>query len=263
MLDDLTTIFELTDDEKERMISPKYLYNEDYMLLLLMYWFSRQDNMIVNSDLDRKICRALQRLDNGRCYTHAVLETPFKIREMGIKDNLAESSTLVSGVIGDFKVLYGKKKERVVLLEGANQFIVIQTIMFKELRKGIKINKKYNQVAKTIACMIQTMARLEDEFVENAGYFVIGPKEQLKLESFKNFTYKPYIEEMIKDRLKQYGENEDTNNFKEIFQRIFQRIEVECISFEDIIPFIKKNDLEYGNKFELFYKKSLIYHGKK
>lgn len=257
----LTEIINITEDENKRIFSPKLLYNENYLLSLVMYWFLNNDNFIVNSDTDRRICKAFKCLENTRCYIDATLETPFKVRHKGEKDPLAEPSTNVSGVVGHFKVLYGKKKERIVLLKDANQFIVIETTMSTPLKKGIKVNKEYQQVARDICCMVQTLSHLENKFIDHIGLFVIAPQVTLKLESFKTYTYKKNIEEVVENRVKQYGNDSSKKAFLELFTRLFSRIDVDCISYEEIVMFIKKNDSEYGDKLEEFYELCLVNNG--
>ncbi len=259
----LTKIINLTEDESKRIFSPKLLYNENYLLSLVMYWFLNNDDHIVNSDTDRKICKAFKCVENTRYYINATLETPFKVRNKGEKDPLAEPSANVSGVVGHFKVLYGKKKERVVLLKDANQFVVIETTMTTPLKKGIRCYKEYQQVARDISCMVQTLSHLENAFIDQIGLFVIAPQETLNMESFKAYTYKKNIEDIVGKRVLQYGNDPSKKAFLELFTRLFSRINVDCISYEEIIRFILKNDLDYGDKLENFYKLCLTNNGLK
>ncbi len=262
MFKEISTMIELTSDHNLRIMSPRVIYNEDYLLRLIMFWFMQQNHFIVNSDLDRKICKAFQLADErARSYTYATIETPFKVRKKGEKDPLAEASSQVSGVNGHFTVLYGKKKERVVLLKDAKQFIVLEVTLNKPLKKGTKKFKNYNQIARDVACMIQTLSHLENPFLDNLGLFVVAPEKVLEMEIFKTYTYKPNIEELITNRIKAYGDNEDKKALLELFQRLFQRIDVDCLAYEDIIRFITKNDSHYGERINGFYSQCLKYHG--
>lgn len=259
MFKEINDIIELTGDIDKRILSPKLIYNEIFLLSVIMSWFKKQKTFIVNSDLDRKICKAFQLIDDdARCYIDATLETPFKIRKKGEKDPLAEVSSKVSGVVGHFNILYGKKKERIVLKPEAKQFIVLETTLDKPLKKGTKKFKTYNQVARDIGCMIQTLNRLENKFLDYLGLFVIAPDEMLKDETFKTYTYKPNIEKLIISRQEGYFDN---NDFIELFQKLFQRIDVDCIAYEDVLRFIKKNDSDYYDRLINFYELCLRYHG--
>jgi len=261
MLKEINEIIELTDNEKKRMIPPKLIYNENYLLRLIMYWFLKKNRFIINSDSDRKICKAFQFIDDARCYTQATLESPFKSAIKGGKDTLAEPSSVVSGVVGHFKVLYGKRKERVTLLPEASQFIVLETTMIKPLKKGNKSFKKYHQIARDIGCMIQSLSHLDDVFLKHIGLYVIAPEATLKLETFKTFTYKQNIEELMLMRLEPYGDDEEKLAFLDLFKKVFQRIDMDSISFEDIIDFIKKNDNTFGEDLTDFYDNCLLYNG--
>lgn len=263
MLREICAIIDLTDDENKRIISPKLIYNEKYLIRLIMYWFSHKNQFIINSDLDRIICKAFQSVDGARYYTNATIETPFKVRMKGEKDLLAESSSTVSGVVGHFKVLYGKRKERLVLLPNASQFIVLEATMIKPLKKETRNFKRYHQIVRDIGCMIQTLNHLEDKFLDHLGLYVIAPEETLKLDTFKTYTYKQNIEELMEERVEPYGDDEDKRAFLELFYRLFQRIDMDCISFEDVIRFIKKNDEQFGEDLINFYNQCLYYHGLK
>lgn len=263
MLKEICDIIKLTDDENKRILSPKLIYNEKYLLSLMMYWFSNQSQFIINSDSDRNICKAFQYVDDARYYTNATLETPFKMRVKGEKDPLAEASSTVSGVVGHFEVLYGKKKERLVLLPNASQFIVLEATMIKPLKKESKNFKRYHQIVRDIGCMIQSLSHLEYKFLDHLGLYVIAPEKTLKLDSFKTYTYKQNIEELMEERVAPYGDDEVKLAFLELFKKLFQRIYMDCISFEDIILFIKKNDDEFGDKLVDFYNQCLNYHGLK
>ncbi len=261
MLKEITTIIETVDDSKNRIISPKLIYNDKFLLSLILKWFVRQSHLIVNSDLDRKICKACQLIDGSRFYINATIETPFKVRKKGEKDVLAEASATVSGAVGHFSIRYGKKKEKLILLPDAGQFVILETTMIKPLKKGGKNMRKYHQIAKDIGCMVHTLSQIENKFLDYLGLYVFAPETVLQLETFKTYTYKPSIEELMVKRVEPYGDDEDKLLFIDLFRRLFQRIDIDCISFEDIIRFIKKNDAEYGDNLLSFYDKCLRYHG--
>ncbi|HEY8365117.1 MAG TPA: hypothetical protein VIK84_06055 [Haloplasmataceae bacterium] len=259
MLDKIIKIIEITKNEQQRILSPKLIFNDNYLLSLIMYWFKNQGHFIVNSDLDRKICKAFQLVNvEGRYYINGTLETPFKLRSKNEENPYAESSATVSGVVGDFHVLYGKKKERIVLNPDANEFVVLETTINKPLKKGTKNLKEYHQIAKAIGCMIQTLSHLDNYFLDHLGLFVIAPQEMLKLESFKDYTYKPFIEKLIIKRAEMYG---DVESFLDLFHKLFPRFDIDCIAYEDIIRFIKKNDNDEGELINRFYQRCLRYHG--
>ena len=261
MYNELFQIIQSTSNENNAMLSPRVIYNGFYLLNLLLFWFKNREYFIVNSDLDRKICQAFKLEDDkAGCYTHATLETPFKTRKKGERDPLAESGALVSGVVGHFSVLQGKKREQAILNPDASQFIVLETTLNKTLKKGPKRIPYYHQIAKDIGCMLKALSRLDNPFLENLGLFVIAPKELLKLDSFKSYTYKKNIEELMHKRAQEYGQ-EETQDYLLLFDRLFPRFIVDCLSYEDIIRFIRKNDNDYGERVDKFYKICMNYHG--
>jgi len=260
MFEYIYQILQLIDDENERMLPPTVIYNEKWMLRLVMKWFLNQSSYIVNSDLDRKIVKGFKFDENANCYSEATIQTPFKKRKKGVKDKLAEASSTVSGVIGHIKVISKKNKEKVVVSNEANQFNVFEVFLYDELYKGTKTLPKYNQVARVISCLVYSTYKLENSFLDNTGLYIIAPREQLKLSSFKIFTERDKIEEIIRARVEEYKDDEEKKSWLDYFNRVFMRVEVECISWEDIILFIKKNDSEYGDHIRVFYDKCLLYN---
>ncbi|MDF2699893.1 MAG: hypothetical protein K0Q49_1449, partial [Haloplasmataceae bacterium] len=255
MFEEIKHILELTDESSQRMVPPSEIYNENWLLRLTMFWFSKQKSFIINSDSDRIILKAFKFYDKARFYTNGTIETPFRKRNKEVKDPLAEPNSDVSAILGHFMVKYGKKREKVILKPDASQFVIIQAMLFDELSKGIKCASNYNQVARTIACMIYNINTLENKTLDNLGYYVIVPTSQLSIDSFKNYTYKKDIVTKIKNRVEQYGDEFTKSTWFSNFNLIFQRIEVECLAWEDILRFIIKNDNEYGNKLDIFYQK--------
>ena len=249
----MNEILKRTIDQDKTIIPPKMIYNEDWLLRFVLLWFSKQQQFIENSDEDRLIKRAFSFQKKARCYTQATLETRFKRRIKGKKDPSAEANSQVSGLIGHFRVKYGKKKEKVIPVEGATQFIAIDALMDGELSKGFKSHPSYHQVARVIGCIVNTIQMLEQYLLESSGYYIIAPMDVLRHDSYRTFTYRKTIEELINNRVKEYGDEEWLEGWNDKFLMIFQRIEVECISWEEVIRFIKKNDADYGLELETFY----------
>jgi len=96
-------IAELLSEAKdpERVFPATDLYNEGWMLRLVIDWFSR------NSQVDCDI----QFLEGSRWYSEALLPSQFLTRQRG--DNLAESWVHADGVIGHFEI--GKKSGKRLL----------------------------------------------------------------------------------------------------------------------------------------------------
>lgn len=260
MLDEIFTIIKLTDDKENRLIPPTIIYNENWLLRLVMWWFLKEDNFIINSDLDRKIVKAFKYSQLARFYSDVTIETQFKRRTKGVKDMLAEPSINVSGVLGNYTIIHKRKSDRVKLNLESKQFNVFVVNMYNELSKGVKNQSTYNQVARAVGCIVQTLYKANITLIENTGLYIIAPKVQIKLNSYKVYSDRNNIEEEIKNRIDQYGEDENKNKWYTYFNKIFQRVDVACIAWEEIILFVKKNDNEFGNKLQIFYEKCEEYN---
>ncbi|HMA59684.1 MAG TPA: hypothetical protein VKN64_05260 [Halanaerobiales bacterium] len=92
MLNEIKNILDLCDT-RESVIPPTELYNEGWLLRLLINWFSKSHN----------VSHELAFIDQDtRWYSELLLPSQFLARSRG--DKLAESYTHADGLIGHFKI---------------------------------------------------------------------------------------------------------------------------------------------------------------
>jgi hypothetical protein len=182
-------------DGPHRNLPPTHLYNEGWMLCLILYWFS--NNRHINN-------HEFGFLQKSRWYSEALLSSPFLTKCK--KNNLSESYTHADGVIGDFQIGHSGKGD-LVLNEDCEQFIVIEAKMYSKLSQGIKNARDYDQVTRNIACMSHLVAklRLDEKQFKKLGFFVLAPEEQIiKVSSFSTYTDKENIKQKVLSRVKAY-----------------------------------------------------------
>ena len=106
------------------LFPPTLLYNEGWLLRLVLDWFAR------HSVQDQLLSFAA----DANWFSEALLPSPFLARNRG--DQLAESWTHADGVVGHF--LIGEKGRADLSLETeASQLLVLEAKMFSTLSSGV------------------------------------------------------------------------------------------------------------------------------
>jgi len=107
-------------------LPPTGLYNEGWMLRLLLEWFSQQPAS----------GHPLSFTEGSRWYSEALIPSAFLPRNRG--DKFAETWTHADGVIGHFEI--GKNRDTdLTLLPEAATLKVLEAKMLSKLSKGIKM----------------------------------------------------------------------------------------------------------------------------
>lgn len=264
-------------DSDQTNIRPTEIYNEGWMLKLVLNWFSQ------NPGIDHK----LSFLPGSRWYSEALLPTQFKALLQ--KDKLSESHTNADGVIGNFCISSdiskckkqfqkdcekkgGKNKGEFLLCPDASQFIVLEAKMGSKLAGGVSNATFYNQAARNVACMAEVLKRAEIDNYDNVklGFYVIAPQQQYdkkpreKESSFKKFLSEEDIRKTVKRRVEEY-EDKDRDDYKDklnwfnrYFDHLMKKIDIQFISWETIIIGIHEIEKIYAKDIKTCYGKGLF-----
>ncbi len=228
-------------DTESPFLPPTQLYNEGWMLRLLMHWFATNGPNCVSSPLS---------IPNGcQWYSEALLPSPFLPKDK--KDKFAESWTHADGVIGDFEI--GKEnKGGLTLKPEAKHFVVIEAKMYSGLGSGVKNAPYYNQVARTIACMAEVLhrAKRQPSDIDMLGFYVFAPDEKIGscnfdeyIESLENTVYKRISDYPVTKR------NELNHWFEEWFLPTKIELSTKTYSWESLIDSMSKCDRQDLNNF--------------
>jgi hypothetical protein len=220
-----------------RFIPESMLFNEGWMLRLVLDWFSQHQNL--NHDLNF--------LENSTWFSEAQLPTFFTV--VNTDDN--ESRTHADGIIGHFNIGDGNKVG-LTLKNDAKQFVVIEAKMKSGLSESVTNAKKYNQAARTVGCMVEAIriAKLQKHNFEKLAYYVIAPSLNSKI----HIAQSEYIDiDHIKDSINYRSENIKNQDFLLDLPSIISLIKPKILKWEDIIEFIKSHDLVYGCQLLDFY----------
>lgn len=240
-----------TCGSEDAVLPPTELYNERWMLRLILDWFSIQPPSGHPLSFEKK----------ARWYSEILLPSQFPARFQ--KDPNAEVSTHADGVIGHFSIGRSEKND-IALRADATQFTIIAAKIFTKLTEGIKNFKSYDQAARTVACMAETLSigkRPINDF-SRLDFFVIAPERQFKFETtFQTFLHKDSIRIKVQKRIKGYSDRADAETKNRWFETWFlpalESVDIQCITWEDIISYIRANDRRNGNALLEFYQKCL------
>jgi hypothetical protein len=216
----------------------------------------------------------LRFVEGATWYSEARLTSPFlrkskKELPNQEKDTLGEGYTNADGVIGHF-IFRDGTKAGLTLAKGARQFIVVEAKLLSNLSAGTTNALTYNQAARNIACMAETIRQghMAVADFESVGFFVVAPKDQLEKKGRRNsqvYLSREAITQATEDRLESYKNalRYDANLMKwnEIFNTLLSRIapkdRVPALSWEDIIHSISEADQKSGEILQSFYNSCL------
>jgi len=147
----------------DRVFPPTDLYNEGWMLRLVLDWFSR------NPDVDHD----LKFGESSGWYSEALLPSAFLPRNRG--DKLAESWTHADGVIGHFSIGENGAGD-LSLKENAKELVVTEAKMFSKLSNGVTNAKYFDQAARNVACIAELAKRasIAPFSFDNIAFYVIA-----------------------------------------------------------------------------------------
>jgi hypothetical protein len=227
---------------------PTELYNEDWLLRIILDWFSRHGG-------DRY---PLSPLPGARWFSQAWLPSAFLSRYRG--DRLAEARTHVDGVIGHF-VVGDPGTAALSLMPEARQFVVFEAKLFARLSAGVRNAPYYDQAARSVACIAETLRRAEiaPEEMEELAFILLAPQARLDDGIFEWDLALDAICRKVRRRVEDYAGERDPW-FRDWFEPTQRRIEVRSLSWEDIVEFIAFHRPEDGLVIDSFYGQCLRFN---
>ena len=229
-------------------LRPTIIFNEGWMLRLSLDTLSRLS----------PIEHPLPFLPGASWFSEALLPTAFHHRTQAAR--LGESPTHADGAVGDIKV--GRSGNAYLeLAEGATQFCVIEAKMFSPLSSGVKNAPSFNQAARNVACMAEVLRRAGrsvDQIV-SVGFFVLAPGEAIESGIFDPQMTREHIQATVHERVRGYGGSLDAW-FDAWFMPLLKRIDLQCISWEDLLSAIDSRDNSAASELRGFYQNCLKYN---
>ena len=225
------------------------LYNEGWMLRLVLDWFSR--NPDVNHDLKFS--------ESSSWYSEALLPSAFLPRKRG--DKLAESWTHADGVIGHFSIGENGAGD-LSLKANATQLVVTEAKMFSKLSAGVTNAKYFDQAARNVACMAEIVNRAEiaPSSFDNIAFYVVAPKARIDEGIFSPYMDVDAMRGVVRRRVAEYAEPEKDQWFEEWFLPISKIANIRCMSWEEILTVISAQNEADGQSLGEFYAKCLDFN---
>ena len=190
-------------------------------------------------------------LPDARWYSEALLRPPFLARRRS--DKLAETWTNADGIVGHFNV-GGTSKGGLTLRDGATQLVVVEAKMSSKLSSGTKNAPGYNQAARTVACVAETLkhADIEPLQMERLAFFVAAPLEQIDSGVFGDIVTKESIRKRVQDRVDGYrGERNEW--FDRWFVPTLAAIDLGAFSWEALLEGL-------DSSYRAFYDQCLLHN---
>ena len=235
-------------DTKYNVCPPTDLYNEGWLLRIILDWFSKQDPTE----------HELSFSDGCKWFSEARLPTQFKATSR--KDPLYETWTHADGVIGHI-IVGGVGKTDTSLAVDATHLVVTEAKMFSRLSAGVKNASYFNQAARYASCTAEILSRAgrKPTDLKRLGLYVLAPAETIGYGWFKRPLDKADIRERIERRVQAYEGDKD-QWFEDWFLPALDQMEIGCLSWESILDHIGTVDTAYSAGLQGFYQKCMAFN---
>ncbi len=230
------------------VMHPTSLFNEGWMLRLILDWFAQQPAMH----------HPLTFAEGSRWFSEALLPSQFLARHRG--DELAESWTHADGAIGHFHI-GAQGRGDLSLLPEAKQLVIAEAKMFSSLSAGTRRAATFDQAARNMACIAEILYRAKrppGEFT-NIGFYVLAPKEQIELNLFAPLLDRNALRAKVEARTEGY-EATKTEWFQEWFIPVLAATQIKALSWEETISFIEMHDPIAGARLNEFLRRCIQYN---
>ena len=227
---------------------PTELFNEDWLLRIVLDWFARHAG-------DRY---PLSPMPGARWFSQAWLPSAFLTRYRG--DRLAEARTHADGVLGHF-VIGDPGTAALTLAPKAKQLIVLEAKLFARLSAGVRNAPYYDQAARSVACIAETLRRVDrrPEEIDELAFIVLAPQARLDDGIFEWDLALDAIRRKVRRRVEDYAGERDAW-FREWFEPTWRRLEVRALSWEDLIDVVAFHSLPDGHIIDSFYGQCLRFN---
>lgn len=227
---------------------PNVLFNEGWLLRVIIDWFKSHGG-------DRY---PLSQLPDTRWFSEAWLPSAFLPRYRG--DRLAESRTHADAVIGHFQI-GDPGTAGLSLSPEATQFVVVEAKLYNRLSAGVKNAPYFDQAARSVACVAESLRRAEriPADLTDLSFLLIAPQARVDDGVFAWETSVDAIRRKVRRRVEDYAGERDLW-FRDWFLPTLQRIEVRCLSWEDVIEVIAFHNPEAGQLIDSFYGQCLRFN---
>jgi len=200
----------------------------------------------------------------ARWFSEALLRSAFLPRFRG--DPLAESSTHADAVAGHFR-FRPDSKAGLSLAPSGSQFVVLEAKVFSTLSQGTRRAPGFDQAARNVACMAETLSRAGKPVPEwtSLAFHVLAPSAQIEAGVFAAELEKASIRSRIAARIAMYeGSDRDRREtwFHDWVCPVLDQIVISALDWESLLQALSAHNPDLGRGLEQFYALTLRYNGR-
>lgn len=235
-----------TCDTDTPLLPPTTLYNEGWLVRLVVDWFATQ--RVPGHPLDFSA--------GSRWFSEAWLPTPFP----RAKGRPGEGWTHADALVGHFTIGTGGKAAA-SLRRDATHLVVLEAKLRSGLSKGVHHAPYYDQAARTVACMAELFQGVQrrPENATRIGFYVLAPKSRIALGVFEGAMDRAALTATVAQRGAQYGDAEEWH--QQWFLPLMERIDLGVLAWEDVIATIRQHDASAGDCLDAVYTRCLACNG--
>ena len=234
-------------DGDQRQFPPTLLYNEGWLLRLVLDWFCTTQVQ----------GHPLNFAPGARWFSEARLASRYMARAGSPESRAyAEGFTHADGVIGHFD-LGSPDRSDAVLASSATQFIVTEAKLGSALSPGIRNAPAFDQAARNVACMAHLCSKHDVRAgpLKTFAFYVIAPEVRIKAGFFDALLTRSSLREKVRTREAGYPPHAPDGWFEQWFEPLLEAMAIEAISWESVIEFIAKSDAGFAFEMSRFYQR--------
>jgi hypothetical protein len=247
-----------THSDSEKNLLPTELFNEGWLLRLVLDWFSknRETGFVVSFNKE------------ATWFSEGRLETIFK-KERGLK--AGEGYTEADGVFGNITVGMRNNPNAkgigdIRLTGNCRQFVAIEAKIQSKFSEKTTNSGLYPQPARYIACMSYVLSKSKFNInnINDLAFYTFLPEKCKHDSTFQEYVKKEHIRDAVKNRVQQFKSHdtclEKEKWYDEEFMPFLDRISIALITWEEILEHIKGVDNESFVMLNDFYLRCKLYN---
>jgi hypothetical protein len=224
MLNELLALYDaglVNRDEPKSMFLGTEIFNERWLLrLVVKKWLEGSGGSEFGF---------LPFPEDSSAYSEGQLYTPFR---GGAR---RERNTHVDGIVGDFSI--PDTKSGIRLNSGMSYITAFESKLYSALSPGVRYAPAYDQLSRTVACLINSILRTDPKPGYLAHMVVIRAEDNRHI---KPADYTPdRIERTIADRLATFNANADQSDTIERFasgwNRVLDNLDFHFLTWEEVL----------------------------
>lgn len=230
-------------DAASRRLPPTSLYNETWMLRLVVDWYAQH----------RPAGGLLTPAANATWYSEALLPSRF------LRGRVNEGYTNADAAIGHFD-LVGERGD-IALRADCTQFLIVEAKMGSPLSAGTKNAPTFNQAARNVACMINMMdpTGSNASTPTDARFIVLAPHDRIE-RGMRNLVSPSALAAAIRARAEMRDAAQRESDAQCVRDAVDPRLmagslRAEVHSWESVIDEIGSHDEDGSRELTRFYRR--------